>query len=508
MKLLATWLARLNSPEAWRTMLCVFAGVLLVFGAIPIANALLGESIKDYELWHQTGQRVLHGEPIYPAEMRKFPFMYPPTAALLLAPVSLLGQTGLITALVLVNAVAWTAAILLAVRLATGSWQRQHLLLYLVPSMVISVFAWSNFHLGQPSLLLLALMLGGLAALQCKREVLGGALFAFAASIKAFPFVVIIYLLYRRYWVAAASLVLLLAFLLVLLPTPFRGFTQARTDVKRWSEGMLFKYDEKGVAQRPGRSNSWRNQSIFGVANRMLRHVDADEQFKRHTPIYANFAELSFQAVTGVIVGIGLLLGLSYLLVLPRRDRRTPATDAIEFALLHSPPADVHAALLRISLRLPALSVHRDCAANADRAEPAALDLCGGGGVPAHVGDPDAETGADLRQLFLRRAPVVYCPRARALGAETRDRFRVATRAAAANQRSEKINATRRFIFDAPRTRSRKAIGTSRTRNSRPPRTMASNAILKPVAEGASASKCARRMAKKPHIESCTPVSG
>ena len=251
----------------------------------------------------------------------------------MLAPVSLLGQTGLITALVLVNAVAWTAAILLAVRLATSSWQRQHLLLYLVPSMVISVFAWSNFHLGQPSLLLLALMLGGLAALQCKREVLGGALFAFAASIKAFPFVVIIYLLYRRYWVAAASARAAAGISARALADAVSWFQRKPARTSNAGRRGCFLNTTKKAWRSVRRSNSWRNQSIFGVANRMLRHVDADEQFKRHTPIYANFAELSFQAVTGVIVGIGLLLGLSCILELPQRDRRTPATDAIEFAL-------------------------------------------------------------------------------------------------------------------------------------------------------------------------------
>src|SRR3954453_20371614 len=212
--------------------------------------------------------------------------MYPPTAALLLAPVSLLGQTGLIVLLVLVNVAAWIASIILSVRLASGSWRRQHLLVYVIPSLIVAVYVWSNFHLGQPSLLLLALLLGAFVGLQQRRNVLAGSLIALAAAIKAFPFVTIVYLLYRRYFVAAGSLVLVLAFLLIILPAPFRGWSQARWDLQRWTEGMLLKYDEKGVAQRPGRSNSWRNQSIFGVANRLLRHIDADEQFGAHKPRY------------------------------------------------------------------------------------------------------------------------------------------------------------------------------------------------------------------------------
>jgi len=73
---------------------------------------------------------------------------------------------------------------------------------------------------------------------------------------------------------------------------------------------------------------------------------------------------------------------------------------------------------------------------------------------------------------------------------------------------SKNWTATPNDIFDFPRTRSRKAIGISRTRSVRPPWTIVSKAILKPLAGGASSSNRERGIAKKPHMESCTPVSG
>jgi hypothetical protein len=328
-------LDRLNTDSAFRLLLWLFAAVLLVFAAIPVANAVFGlTTIKDYELWYDTGQQVLRGEQIYPGPFNKFPFMYPPACALFLAPLSLLGRSGLVVVLVLVNAAAWGACFLFAVRLATGEWTRQHLLLYAIPSAIVSVYAWSNFHLGQPSLVLLALLLGAFVALQSRRQITAGALIALAAAIKAFPVMAIAYLVYRRYWTAAASLVVTLAFLLIALPTPFRGFDQARSDLQRWSGGMLFKYDDTGMAQRPGRSNSWKNQSIFGVANRLLRHNDADYQFGPHTPVYTNVADLSFQAVNRIIVAVALSFGVAYVAVMPRRAARTRQSDAIEFSLL------------------------------------------------------------------------------------------------------------------------------------------------------------------------------
>ncbi|MGZ4985615.1 MAG: glycosyltransferase family 87 protein [Chthoniobacterales bacterium] len=319
---------------AFRVLIPTFVVVVLIFAAIPIANAVLGKSIKDYELWYDTGQRVLHGDAIYPVHKGKFPFMYPPPAALMLAPVSLLGKTGVVVALVLVNAAAWLTSILLSVRLTSGESRGKHWLVYAVPSLLVIVYVWSNFHLGQPSILILGLLLGAFFALEKKHQLAAGALIAVAAAIKAFPVITIVYLLYRRYWLAAASLIFSLVFLLIILPAPIRGFTQTRTDLQKWTQGMLFKYNEKGLAQRPGRSNSWKNQSIFGLTNRMLRHIDADDQYRAHEPFYANFADISFKTVNYIIVAAGLVLGLVYLAVMPRRDRRTNETNALEFALL------------------------------------------------------------------------------------------------------------------------------------------------------------------------------
>src|SRR5207237_9989114 len=154
------------------------------------------------------------------------------------------------------------------------------------------------------------------------------------AAIKAFPVLAIVYLIYRRYWIATVSLILTLGFLLLVTPIPFRGYEVAKQDLQRWSSGMLFKYDETGVGQRLGRSTSWKNQSIWGVANRLLRHVEYDHKYEPHEPVYANFANLDFKTVNRIILACALALGLAYIAVMPRSMRRTPETDAIEFALL------------------------------------------------------------------------------------------------------------------------------------------------------------------------------
>src|SRR5206468_249172 len=117
-----------------------------------------------------------------------------------------------------------------------------------VATFIVMAFVWSSYHLGQPSLVLLALMLGAFLSLRHGRETLAGALVALAVAIKAFPLLAIFYLVYRRYWTAAISLVIALVILLFLLPIPFRGWQQTLNDARDWQRGML-RYEQGGIAK-------------------------------------------------------------------------------------------------------------------------------------------------------------------------------------------------------------------------------------------------------------------
>jgi hypothetical protein len=324
----------LNSRTGFRALAVLFALTMLIFSAVPLVNLAAGRGAKDYELWFNTGQTVLQGGEIYPPPRHRFPFMYPPTAAEMLAPVSSLGQAGLIAALVVLNSLAWWACALWSVRLTTPGNERSHVLLYLVPNLIIIVYVWSSYLLGQPTLLLLALLLAAFLGLRARRFWGAGFLFALATAIKAFPVAAIGYLLYRRYWVAAISMLLSLGLLLLVVPAGVRGWSRAQHDFARWSDGMLFKYNKKGIAQRPERSVAWKNQSLAGVANRFLRKVDADAARPPKKPVYVNVADLSFRAVNAVVAGIMFLLGLAYVAAMPRQAQRTAETNAIEWSML------------------------------------------------------------------------------------------------------------------------------------------------------------------------------
>ncbi len=323
----------LNSPAGLRVLIFIFVVVAIAFSTVPLLHYFGGRSIMDYKLWYDTGKQVLAGQEIFFLRFGKYDFMYPPPCALFLASASLLGQAGLILLLVTINSAAWLASVRLAATLAAGQSHAKNAWLYLMPSLLVIVYIWSSYHLGQSSLVLLALMLGAFVLLRARQEISAGVLIALAAAIKAFPVMAIIYLIYRRHWKATASLVVGLVFLLLVLPASFRGLGRAWHDLEQWSVGML-KYDSAGVAQRPMRSYTWKNQSLIGVSNRLLRHVDADAASAPHQPVYVNFTSLKFPIVNAIIIGVSLTLGILFIAAMPRRDMRTAEADAVEFALL------------------------------------------------------------------------------------------------------------------------------------------------------------------------------
>src|SRR5205807_8628259 len=119
----------------------------------------------------------------------------------------------------------------------------------------------------------------------------------------------------------------------LLLAASCRGFERGWRDLEKWSAGML-KYSGVSVGQRPIRSYTWRNQSLVGVSNRLLRHVDADAASAPHQPVYVNFADRKFSVANAIVIAVALMLGILFVVVMPQRGLRTADSDAIEFALL------------------------------------------------------------------------------------------------------------------------------------------------------------------------------
>jgi hypothetical protein len=190
------------------------------------------------------------------------------------------------------------------------------------------------YDLGQPNLVLLALMLYGFCLLQGARPWLGGCMFALATAIKVFPVAVLPYLVWRRQWKAVASTLIFLVILLFVLPAPFRGFDHNVAELKTWYRGMVGSSSEKGFGQRDEQNWSWVNQSIIAVTHRLTRPVNYNQDDPRRPPRTMNIADVSFKTANLIVVVVSLALGLGYITVMPPASRRTERSDAEELGLL------------------------------------------------------------------------------------------------------------------------------------------------------------------------------
>lgn len=332
-----SWLGRLRAacagPMAMRGVFVALAIMMIAFSVAPLWNVARGTLFnKDYDLWQITGRIVLDGKDIYPKTPGlPYPFMYPPACATMLAPLSPLPRGAFVAVLLLINSAAWSTCIIASVYLATGRVRGNHPALYLWPSIAVIPFVHDTYLLGQPALLLLALLLGAFALLRRGRPIGAGALIAVAAAIKAYPILAAGYLIYRRRWRALVAMSVTLSALLFVAPLPFRSPGQVGEDFVYWVRGMLLKYDENSIAQRPDRAYSFKNQSVQATVHRLARPVLADGEADRRWTV--NLVNLDFRSTTLLMLGAIGSLGLFYLWSTRRSDGQPPS-DAIEQAMV------------------------------------------------------------------------------------------------------------------------------------------------------------------------------
>jgi hypothetical protein len=304
---------------------------------------------KDYDIWYDAGRAICEGTPLYVLDPNhEFPYLYPPTAAVVLAPLTVFGKLPFIVILEVLNSLSWIGSVWLALILVRrmGSLpdeRREGMaapLLAVIPVALCVPYVWDTYHLGQPNILLLACMLGAAWCLLERREFSAGALVAFAASIKAFPILAGCYLIYRRQWRAVAGLVMGLAVCLLILPGAIRGWDRNVEEIKTWGRGMVTN-DPQGIGQRADVTYRWKNQSLIATCHRLLRQVPADvirppgaTSREDEIIVYANVVDLDFSLVNKVAAALGAVWGLAFVALIPWQRDRTPRSDVIEFAML------------------------------------------------------------------------------------------------------------------------------------------------------------------------------
>jgi hypothetical protein len=289
---------------------------------------------KDYPLWFWAGQQVLQGKGLYPSDPNAyFEFIYPPLPAILLAIPSYFGKIPLYLCLSFLNAAAWWMTSQLS-NAMTGSGRIPGPWLAALPGFVTVTFVFDMFDLGQPNLVLLAMMLLGFWWLQNGRPWAGGAMFALATAIKVFPVAVLPYLLWRRRWVAAGSMVVFTGVFLFLVPAPIRGFERNVSELSNWYRGMVGSSSKKGFGQRDEQNWSWVNQSIIAVTHRLTRPINYNQDDSTQPPRTMNLVDLDFRTANWVVLAVSFLIGFGFILVLPPREKRTRRSNAEELGIL------------------------------------------------------------------------------------------------------------------------------------------------------------------------------
>jgi hypothetical protein len=289
---------------------------------------------KDYPLWFWAGQQVLQGRDLYPGNLTDyFDFIYPPISAVLLAIPSYFGKLPLYTLLSLVNAAAWWTIAQLS-NAMTGSGRTPGPWLFALPGFATVTFVFDMFDLGQPNLMLLAMMLFGFWLLQHERPWMAGSMFALATAIKVFPVAVLPYLVWRRRWASVAGMVAFLGIFLFVVPAPVRGFQHNVSELRTWFQGMVGSSSEQGFGQRGEQNWSWVNQSIIAVTHRLTRSVNYNQDNPARPPAYMNLADVSFKTANGIVLAISLAVGFGFIAVMPARARATPRSDAEELGIL------------------------------------------------------------------------------------------------------------------------------------------------------------------------------
>lgn len=294
---------------------------------------------KDYPLWFWAGQQVLHGRDLYPKNPGAvFKYIYPPTPAVLLAIPASFGKIALYSMLSLLNVGAWWVTAQLSHAMA-GSGRTPGALVYFLSGLVTISFVFDMFDLGQPNLVLLALMIYGFWLLRHARPWLAGGMFALASAIKVFPAAVLPYLVWRRQWRAVAGLVIFAGVLLFVVPAPVRGFQHNVAELKTWYQGMVGSSSARGFGQRDAQNWSWVNQSIIALTHRLTRPIDyykddpgaPDPARPART---MNVVDISFAAANLVVLAVALAIGLGFIALMPPAGRRTERSDAEELGIL------------------------------------------------------------------------------------------------------------------------------------------------------------------------------
>jgi hypothetical protein len=191
--------------------------------AIILFYARVRHEMVDFVTWREAAVRALHGEPLYRVEDGHYQFKYFPAFALLMAPFAALDrETGkmiwfAVTFGLLAAFLRWSVVALPERRLS------ERTLLWIALALMAKFYA-HELLLGQTNLLLGALLVAALLAIQIDQPILAGGLIGAAVFVKPYALVMLPWLAVTQGAASAATAAGIVAAGL-LLPSAIYGWT-------------------------------------------------------------------------------------------------------------------------------------------------------------------------------------------------------------------------------------------------------------------------------------------
>jgi len=306
------------------------SGVLVVLLTAYMAGKYVHHDFKDAEVWYDAGRRVLEGR-----TLANLPhYRYPPTFAVLVAPLCALGFAPFYFAWYLINLWLFGVSGALARGICRPSAQHVPRRYRWLPMLLVAAFAIDNLILGQTNILIMALVYLTFRDDLRNRQWRAGIPLGAAIAIKAFPAPLLAYFLFRLRLRLVASALLSCAFFLLLVPAPVRGFQRNLREVSDWGQRVAMPYLSRGQAGDWGQhALDFGNQSLPGVVRRYLTRVDAQVMARESAPIYVNVADLSSRETNLVVLGLFAILGFGFVAACGLRRPRSQVELAGEYAL-------------------------------------------------------------------------------------------------------------------------------------------------------------------------------
>ena len=212
----------------WTRALALLA---VLFAVLSTGNAI--NKGGDAAVFFEGGRRFLTAEPLYAGSSAADGFIGPPFQAAFFAPFAFINAISPVAARLLWHAlnlacfalgVWWSVEAWNAARGRLGLSELTWLPMLFAPLAAILLPLQTNFEHQNMNALLLAFIAGSTVQLLIGSSIVAGIFIGVATALKAFPALLIVYLLVRRHWTAALAAIASAAALSIVLPLGVYGY--------------------------------------------------------------------------------------------------------------------------------------------------------------------------------------------------------------------------------------------------------------------------------------------